>query len=121
MKRFGIILLLCLVLSACNLADRRVEDFRSLIETVERRGNRFTTQEWEETYQQYKQLEADFNDLNLTEAQADSVYYLTIRFHQACSISPLNDEESQFEEVTNKMLEKSEETLNAFFEEVSLE
>ncbi len=85
MKKLSLFILLCLTLSACGkLADKRVTELSALTEKVERRGERFTTKEWKETYLQYEQLIAEFDDLELTEAQADTIYYLKQRYRKAC-------------------------------------
>ena len=54
MRKICLFILLCLTLSACNIADKRVAEFRTLTEQVEHRGERFTTKEWRETKKKYK-------------------------------------------------------------------
>ena len=56
MRKSCLLIMLCLTLSACNMADKRVAEFRTLTEQVERRGERFTTKEWQEAYHKYNQL-----------------------------------------------------------------
>ena len=99
MRKICLFVLLCLTLSACKLADRRVAELRSMTEQIERRGDRFTQKEWSEVYQKYNQLIVDFDDLQLTEEQADSVFYLKQRFRRACIHSSKETAEDIFEEV----------------------
>lgn len=84
------------------MAGRRVVELRTLTEQVERRGERFTPKEWRETYQKYNQLLADFDDLHLTEEQADTVFYLKQRFRKACVHSSKEVVEGIFEEVVTE-------------------
>lgn len=107
MKKLSLFILLCLTLSACgNLADKRVAELRALTEKVERRGERFTTKEWKETDLQYEQLVSDFDDLELTEAQADTVYYLKQRYRKACVHSSREAAQSVVDEVVTDALDE---------------
>jgi len=99
--------MLCLTLSACNIADKRVAELRTLTEQVERRGERFTTKEWREAYQKYNQLLADFDDLQLTEEQADTVFYLKQRFRKACVHSSKEATEGIFKEVITTIVDET--------------
>ena len=107
MRKSCLLIMLCLTLSACNMTDKRVAEFRTLTEQVERRGERFTTKEWQEAYQKYNQLLADFNDLQLTEEQADTVFYLKQRFRKACVHSTKETTESVFEEVITTIVDET--------------
>lgn len=80
------------------MADKRVAELRTLTEKVEHQGERFTTKEWREVYQRYNQLLADFDDLQLTEEQANIVYHLKQRFRKACVHSSKEVTKSVFEE-----------------------
>ena len=111
MKKILFFILACLTLSACNLADKRVDELRQLTESVERRGERFTTQEWIDTYHQYEQLNADFRDLELTEAQKDTVYYLNERFMKAAAMSPVKKVGNTYHEVIQDIYEESQSIL----------
>ncbi len=84
MKKLFIVLVVILTLLACNLADKRISELRTLTERVEKRGERFTDKEWQKAYLEYANLEADFDDLRLTDEQADVVYALKQRFRKAC-------------------------------------
>lgn len=85
MQKYCLLILCCLLISACgNLVDKRIAELRSLTEKVECRGERFTAKEWKEVYVQYNQLIADFDDLELNEMQADTIYYLKQHFRKAC-------------------------------------
>lgn len=84
MKKIFIVLVLGLTLSACNLADKRISELRTLTERVEKRGERFTDKEWQQAYLEYANLETDFDDIQLTDEQADTVYNLKQRFRKAC-------------------------------------
>lgn len=84
MKKLFIVLVLGLTLSACNLTDKRISDLRTLTEKVEKRGERFTDKEWQQAYLEYANLETDFDDIQLTDEQADTVYDLKQRFRKAC-------------------------------------
>ena len=81
-------------------------ELRALTEKVERRGERFTTKEWKETYLQYEQLVSDFDDLELTEAQADTVYYLKQRYREACVHSSREAAQSVVDEVVTDALDE---------------
>lgn len=107
MRKSCLLIMLCLTLSACNMTDKRVAEFRTLTEQVERRGERFTTKEWQEAYQKYNQLLADFDDLQLTEEQADTVFYLKQRFRKACVHSTKETTESVFEEVITTIVDET--------------
>ena len=107
MRKICLFILLCLILSACNIADKRVAELRTLTEQVERRGERFTTKEWREAYQKYNQLLADFDDLQLTEEQADTVFYLKQRFRKACAHSSKEATEGIFEEVITTIVDET--------------
>ena len=107
MRKICLFILLCLTLSACNIADKRVAEFRTLTEQVEHRGERFTTKEWRETYQKYNQLLADFDDLQLTEEQADTVFYLKQRFRKACVHSSKEAAEGVFEEAITTIVDET--------------
>ena len=106
MRKLIVFLLLGLTLTACNLADQRVADLRSLTERVERRGERFTTQEWKDAFTEYAQLEADFKDLSLTEAQADTVYYLKKRFKKACVHSEIESIDNALEDAATNVVDE---------------
>lgn len=107
MRKICLFIFLCLTLSACNMADKRVAELRTLTEQVERRGERFTTKEWQETYQKYNQLLADFDDLQLTEEQTDTVFYLKQRFSKACVHSSKEATEGIFEEVISTVVDET--------------
>ncbi len=115
MRRICLFILLCLTLSACNIADKRVAELRTLTEQVERRGERFTTKEWQEAYLKYNQLLADFDDLQLTEEQADTVFYLKQRFRKACIHSSKEATEGLFDEIITTAID---ETTDAFSDAV---
>ena len=106
MKKLIVFLLFSLTLTACNLADQRVVKLRALTEKVERRGERFTTQEWKDVLAEYAQLEADFKDLPLSEAQADTVYYLKKRFKKACVHSAIESKDNALDDVATNMKNK---------------
>ena len=106
MKKFIVLFFLGLTLAACNLADQRVASLRSLTEKVERRGDRFTTEEWKDVYLEYAQLEADFKDLTLSEAQADTVYYLKKRFKKACMHSGIEALDNIVEDAATGILDE---------------
>lgn len=89
------------------MADKRVAELRTLTEQVERRGERFTTKERQEAYQKYNQLLADFDDLQLTEEQADTVFYLKQRFRKACVHSSKEATEGIFEEVISTVVDET--------------
>lgn len=89
------------------MADKRVAELRTLTEQVERRGERFTTKEWQEAYQKYNQFLADFDDLQLTEEQADTVFYLKQRFRKACVHSTNEATESVFEEAITTIVDET--------------
>lgn len=99
MKKVIIFLLLVLTLSACNLADKRISDLRTLTERVEKRGDKFTEKEWEEVHLKYANLEADFDDIQLTDEQADIVFDLKQRYRTACVQSIPETVENVFEKV----------------------
>ena len=107
MRRICLFILLCLTLSACNIADKRVAELRTLTEQVERRGERFTTKEWQEAYLKYNQLLADFDDLQLTEEQADTVFYLKQRFRKACVHSSKEATEGLFDEIITTVIDET--------------
>ena len=107
MRRICLFILLCLTLSSCNMADKRVAKLRTLTEQVERRGERFTAKEWREMSQQYNQLLADFDDLKLTEEQADTVFSLKQRFRKACVHSKKEAAEGIMEEVITTVADES--------------
>ena len=107
MRKICLFIFLCLTLSACNMADKRVAELRTLTEQVERRGERFTTKEWQEAYQKYNQFLADFDDLQLTEEQADTVFYLKQRFRKACVHSTNEATESVFEEAITTIVDET--------------
>lgn len=115
MRRICLFILLCLTLSACNIADKRVAELRTLTEQVERRGERFTTKEWQEAYLKYNQLLADFDDLQLTEEQADTVFYLKQRFRKACIHSSKEATAGLFDEIITTVID---ETTDAFSDAV---
>lgn len=89
------------------MADKRVAELRTLTEQVERRGERFTTKEWREAYQKYNQLLADFDDLQLTEEQSDTVFYLKQRFRTACVHSSKEATEGIFEEFISTVVDET--------------
>ena len=107
MRKICLFIFLCLTLSACNMADKRVAELRTLTEQVERRGERFTTKEWREAYQKYNQLLADFDDLQLTEEQSDTIFYLKQRFRKACVHSSKEATEGIFEEVISTVVDET--------------
>lgn len=120
MKKLSLFILLCLTLSACgNFADKRVAELRALTEKVERRGERFTTKEWKETYLQYEQLVSDFDDLELTEAQADTVYYLKQRYRKACVHSSKETTQNIVEEVVTDAVDEISDIANDVLDRVS--
>ena len=67
------------------------------MERVERRGDRFTAKEWKDVFIEYAQLEADFKDLSLSEAQADTIYYLKKRFKKACVHSEIESIDNELQ------------------------
>lgn len=93
MKNLIIVIILGLTLSACNITDKRISELRTLTERTEKRGERFTDKEWQKAYLEYANLEADFNDLPLTDEQEDTVYALTQRFKKACTYSTIETED----------------------------
>ena len=112
MKKFIVLFFFSLTLVACNLADQRVASLRSLTEQVERRGDRFTTEEWKDVYLEYAQLEADFNDLTLSEAQADTVYYLKKRFKKACMHSGIKAIDNTVEDAATSIWDEASDLLH---------
>ncbi len=99
MKKNIILFLLVMTMSACNFADKRISDLRTLTERVEKRGDKLTEKEWKEVYFKYANLEADFNDIQLTDEQADIVFNLKQRYARACMQSTPKKIDNIFENV----------------------
>ncbi len=113
-----IVLILGLTLSACNLTDKKISELRTLTEKVEKRGERFTAKEWQKTYLEYAILEADFDDLQLTNEQADIVYNLKKQFRKACMYdtqkAATNITEEVITDVVDETIDICNDVLNAF-------
>lgn len=100
------------------MADKRVAELRTLTEQVERRGERFTKKEWRDVYEKYIQLLADFNDLKLTEEQADAVFYLKQRFRKACVHCSKEASEDIFKEVITTIADEATNTFSDVFDQI---
>lgn len=121
MKKIFIVLVLGLTLSACNLADKRISELRTLTERVEKRGEKFTDKEWQQAYIKYTNLETDFDDIQLTDEQADIVYELKQRFRKACVHNTQEAATNITKEIVTDVVDETKDIYNDVLNAVSVD
>ena len=71
MKKFLFLLVVAaLTLSSCSTNRRALHQMRNLTETIEARGDRYESEDWEQAYEKYKKIDDKIDNSKLTQEQA---------------------------------------------------
>lgn len=68
-RNFAVVAMLALMLTSCSTERRALSQMRSLTNRIEMRGDNYSTQDWENAYEDYKAIDAKMDAKKLTPEQ----------------------------------------------------